>query len=394
MTYIPGRIRFFYSKELCHLRSTIYKCNILNVMKKIILTILIFIKTCSVFAQDLIPFRKGDSWGFSNSFGHLVINPIYDSVSIFEVHKPEMVLAAYVYRDKKVGLIDVNNKFIIPIFYDSIIHLTRLFHGTYKTLIVKKNGKFGLIDYNNNKVTLMIYDKLYVQDHILMDDEVVIIGRIKNAYYNINLDGKRDKVKSVAIDPQDMEITQEENSTEQYILSLTEQKHETIVKEQKRLQSQNKDIFDSLSLEMRGYPPFLYYLIYYKHKVGFVEQKELLGNGRVQKVLIQPIYDTILDTYGDSPPHFLVKRDGLITVLDTAGNELMPLKYENYKEVGYGYVITEKNKRFGFYNYHMAIDIEPIYEEIRMISSNKLLLVRLHGRCGFVNSKGFKYFSD
>jgi len=63
-------------------------------------------------AQELIPYRKGDKWGFCTPDKKIVITPKYDDAGGF------IEGLAKVYLDGKCGFIDKTGKEIIPPKYD------------------------------------------------------------------------------------------------------------------------------------------------------------------------------------------------------------------------------------------------------------------------------------
>lgn len=163
-------------------------------MNKCYYFILLFCSlTINVFAQDLIPFRVNDKWGFSNSKGELVIEATYDSVGIFN---PNRLLRKNVSIVKKNGVFNIINEQNVPLFdyglnlkYIDLIesHIivkradnkfvaydifkqqldSRAFDSyddhTGYTLSIEINDKIGLIDYKLKTIIPTEYDYMYYQ---------------------------------------------------------------------------------------------------------------------------------------------------------------------------------------------------------------------------------------
>lgn len=95
----------------------------------------------------LIPFRKGDSWGYCDASGAMKIAAKYDAAMPFRHGR------AVVFRGGKAGLIDHNGKLILPTEYDNIIrdHLLRLGRG----------GRFALADPAGKLLTGFDYGQIF-----------------------------------------------------------------------------------------------------------------------------------------------------------------------------------------------------------------------------------------
>src|SRR5450756_110486 len=82
----------------------------------------------------LIPYRKGDKWGFCNRDRKMVIPTVYDSVYLFSEG------LAPVHLNSKWGYIDTKGNMVIPAVYDSVDPFS---DGLAP---VHLNGKWGYID--------------------------------------------------------------------------------------------------------------------------------------------------------------------------------------------------------------------------------------------------------
>ena len=94
-------------------------------MNKILFQLFLLV-TVFGFSQSsqLIPFVSSSKWGFSDKSGKVMIQPVYDSVGFFNTSSVGLkdLTFAYVYQNKKIGVIDLKNKilyftFIIQVKY-------------------------------------------------------------------------------------------------------------------------------------------------------------------------------------------------------------------------------------------------------------------------------------
>ena len=81
-------------------------------MKRFLFSLLFL--TSGVYAQDLIPYRKGDKWGFATEDKKIVVKPKYDDVWFFKGNLAMVMLKG------KYGFVDKSGKEVIPPKYDKI----------------------------------------------------------------------------------------------------------------------------------------------------------------------------------------------------------------------------------------------------------------------------------
>ena len=97
----------------------------------------------------LIPYRKGDKWGFCDRNKKLIIPAVYDYTEGFS----EGLAAVKV--NGKYGFIDTKGTMIIPAVYDWAYDFSE------GLVAVKVNGKCGFIDTKGNMVIPAVYDDAY-----------------------------------------------------------------------------------------------------------------------------------------------------------------------------------------------------------------------------------------
>ncbi|MET3128332.1 hypothetical protein ABID42_003451 [Arcicella rosea] len=81
-------------------------------MKKHTVIIILLLSNFNLFAQKLIPYRKGNLWGYSDVNKTIIIKPEFDMATYLIDNQAGMVV-----KDKKVGLISAKGEIVIPIQY-------------------------------------------------------------------------------------------------------------------------------------------------------------------------------------------------------------------------------------------------------------------------------------
>ena len=93
--------------------------------------------TSSSFSQEfLLPYRSGDLWGYSDSFGNIVIEPKYDSVS--PTHDNQRW---DVYQNGRVGVINSKGEELLKPIYSGLERDPK--HSEYHDYYVKLDSLFG-----------------------------------------------------------------------------------------------------------------------------------------------------------------------------------------------------------------------------------------------------------
>jgi hypothetical protein len=130
-------------------------------MQKYIVLILFFWLEFSLMSQRLIPYRKGDLWGYADSNGIIVIQPKYDYADM------DKCGTLCVKINGLFGLIDRSGKIIIPISYPSVSYRCP---PQYSSLIFAENNnrvsifneegelirKVDRIDYNQKSKNVLV----------------------------------------------------------------------------------------------------------------------------------------------------------------------------------------------------------------------------------------------
>ena len=130
-------------------------------MKRYIVVIFLCISS-SLFAQqiELIPYRSQNLWGYATSNRQIAITPEYDSVTFFNTYGDSKNVFAYVFKQNKVGLIDITGKLVIPLYAKNIEILSISGIGYCNRILVNVVNKYGIVDFKNQIVIPFQYDTI------------------------------------------------------------------------------------------------------------------------------------------------------------------------------------------------------------------------------------------
>ena len=235
-----------------------------------------------------------------------IIPMIYNHIYLEKSTKDKLLFK--VTLNKKEGLMDENNKFILPLEYDDI--------DIYDSLIiVQKNEKYGLFNINKNR---FIYECVY--------DNIALTANADTDYVFIK-------------------ITQNDKTT---LLNL----NLDVLLNNKYLSVSyfNDTIFKVTTGE---------YVFSSDYAVG-------LYNIKTKKEILKPLYSSIysLSDINGNPSCLLVSKningEELYGVLDNNLNEVISCKYQNISEIDYyGYYKVERDGYYGIYKIGDAALIIP-----------------------------------
>lgn len=161
-------------------------------MNNIFKTIFLFIISVNCFSQELKVFEIDSLFGYKND-AEIIIKPQYQYANEFVDNK------AIVYKNNKAGVINTNNKLIIPFEYDKIYFFND------SLIYVKNRTKYsheyncGVLSKNNSEILPLNFSKIYLKDEKLFvekrKDSLISKTRftdtrsIKKTYGIYNLNG-------------------------------------------------------------------------------------------------------------------------------------------------------------------------------------------------------------
>jgi len=299
-----------------------------------------------ITAKNLIPFRKGDKFGFSDENKKLIIEPKYDLACFFNEGLAAVVV------NKKIGFIDKEGNEVIPPKYE---------RGDVRTLffieglaLVKINGKYGFIDKSDKEVTRRRYDdaqpfkegfaKVYLDgnygfidktgteitrlkyDYVEPFSEGMAIVKFRNKYGFIDRTGKEviplkyesaggfsDGLSSVSFGFMGQQHAYIDRSDNEVI----------------RLKS-GITAYDFSEGLARAYDNKT-------RKWGFIDKT---GN-----IIIQPQYDEALSFFDGLAR---VKREGKYGFINKEGKEVILLMYDDARNFSRGLAAVKRDDKWGF----------------------------------------------
>lgn len=316
----------------------------------LILSVIVLSEVTNLWAQsdtssslpDLIPYRKGEKWGFCDKDKNIIIKPSYNQVNFFDNN-----LAVVKSINGKFGCIQKDDKEFIPFKYDIIDYFKE------GRAIVKINSKWGFIDSLGNEIIPLSYD--YVNRFY---DGLAVV-KMNDKYGFVDIDGKE-------------VITLRFDVANRFLNGLAR------VKLNGKWGIINKDgkevilvKYDSLGIYKEGLAPFKL-----KSKWGFID-----ANG---KEIIPAKYE---DVNGFSEGYASIRINGKWGYINKEGKEVIQIKYDGAGTFHEGLAQVKLKGRGGYIDNTGKEIISLKYENVNNFSDG-LAAVVLYGKVGFINKEG------
>ncbi len=272
---------------------------------------------------ELIPYRKGDKWGYADKNKKIVIPVKYDYAGVFRNGR------AMVRLNKMEGYLDKKGNEIIGIKYTLAMEFDPVGLAS-----VQFNGKYGYIDTNGNAVTLFKYDNCY--------------SFFRNNWAQVRIDKMQGLVSKDG-----KEIMSDSNFTvgmdvyEGMIITCSNGKCGFIDTSFKVIVPMKYDRCEHFSDGLAG--------VYAYGKWGFIDKS---GNE-----VIAPKYDDIKRNFYKGIA--AVELDGKIGFIDSIGNEITPFKYDYVDNSGFreGFSWVSKDYKNGAINREGKEVVPLMYDE-------------------------------
>ncbi len=365
-------------------------------MKKLLLLLIIrqcllFISEC--FAQEIIPYRSGEKWGYAKDNGQLIVpaeleeaNPINNGTASFIKNGKEGIINAkgkiiieanefarleknerlniYIVQNelRQTGIIDIEGKNLVPVGkYEYIRSFNK-----FGLAEIKDGDEEGVIDHSGNEIiSLGEYDDFKITDEYILvkkkdnyglldknGAEIIpikygYISVLDDSYFKLTKDGKNGIfLNGETIIPLKYDKL---NYAKEDLFSFELEDNEGY------LNNKGKVIIDKLS----NTPYF---------KDGFAKVKKDGKNGVInsQGKVIIPFgkYDAIKDVKAEV---FEVKKDGKVGIVDINGKEVIPPnKYQKIGDFTGGFAIVY-NDKFGMVDTEGKEIVPCKYEAIEKI---------------------------
>ena len=347
---------------------------------KQIMVLCILILSLNSIAQtidySLIPYRKGDKWGYADAQRNILINPKYNDAQWFSEGLAAVKIGS------KWGYINKQGKLIIPAKFT----VAKSFRKGY----VPNGGKAGgdSVLFAGASVTADGYERCIttkgailtkcpaINENSVAENRVPVESVTQQKNYSLpNNNGLFDKV----IDDYKMAGSDETFYIAQKggLYGVFNSKFETIVP------------FEYSNIKRINSGGNLYLQIKKSEQNGIIK-----GDGSAD---IAPEYSglTIVKS-ADNMDYVIVKKDGKTYVKDINNKDVVTSGYSDitYDNNG-GFVITDNNNMRGFYFSDNKI-INPKYSDVRMLNrgSNYLQIKTSSGKVGYINAAGDEYFVE
>ena len=319
--------------------------------------------------------NNSDDWGFIDTTGKVVIPIKYDWVGAFHNGRA-------VFEDNgKYGLLDKTGKITVSATYDSI--WTNIDKINWN---VSKDGKVGVID-KDGKFIIPMGNKYLQSEGLFSMDSKDENGESKRGFVDIN-----DNWIIPAI----------YNNAELFHDGLAwvfEYNAEKDTRTEKFIDKTGKVIINITDL---GYS---YCANYFSDGLCLVQEKASKKFGFIDKtgkLVIPAIYDILEDSIYtfDAPDSFhdgraIVKKDGKYGIINTKGDIIAPIVYDNIwyfndndnNRIYNGFVVVLKNGKCGILDYNTGIEIvPPVYDSVDYngFSEDGLVVVRNGDKYGII----------
>jgi len=315
----------------------------------------------------LIPYRKGDKWGFCDRDKRIVIECVYDEVKVFSDG-----LAA-VNHDKAWGFVNVQGKLVIEMNFS---HVYSFSEGL--ALVTKLDEfSYGFIDTRGLEKVPFIYSRGESFRQGLA--KVVRLRRYKSVHgeYQDYRCGYVDKKGNEVVDcqyenihPFINEVAIIENN-DRYYEEIT---YGLIGKNGEKLTNGFK--YENLGSFREGFAK-----VYRKGYNGFIDKNGIeLGASF-----------SFVNDFSEGFAYVSKYNEGISSLggfINTKGEDSIPFKYENQNtEFSEGLAAVQLNGKWGFIDKKGNTVVDFIYDSAQKFREG-YSFVELSEKCGFINKKG------
>lgn len=373
-----------------------------------LLTLLISACFLSLQAQpNLIPYRKGNKWGYCDKNKQIIINPQYQSAGFFVLINGRKL--AKVKKQGKYGFIDDKGSLFEQCNYDDIHHLT------HNLFTIKKENNWYLKP-ENKAIRPTKYDSIFVYGAYLK-----VLRKQKSGLLNVKgktvIPLKYDKISSTL-------------TSNIYKLSADGKKGLFDLKKEKLiLPLQYEDIVvydndDSFVVHQDNrvgvvdpnnkwiIPPFYnriykdfgskYYIVRNGLKTGCIDNK-----GRT---IFKTQYGRI--TYDAKSHQFAVWKGNQEAIFNEKGKMIQPFKFKELPEVVevpdeeevieievdlnvFLYKAFQIKNKWGFKDEESGkVIIQCKYDAVKQYNQYNLAMVKINGKWGYIDRNGKEYFEE
>jgi hypothetical protein len=348
-------------------------------MKKLMMLPIILLSLNSIaqtIDYSLVPYRKGDKWGYADAQRNIVITPKYNDAEWFSEGLAAVKIGS------KWGYVNKQGKLIIPAKFT----VAKSFRKGYMPR-PNKNGGDSIL-FAGASTTLNGYERCITTKGVILtkcpaiSENSVIENRIpvqtktiQKTYSIANNNGLFDKIVD------DYKIA---GSDETYYVAqkngmygVFNSKFETIIP------------FEYTSVKQLTSNNNIYLQVQKNGRYGIMN-----ANGMAD---INTDYSNITIVNGaNNIDYVILKKDGKTYVKDMMNNDIISLGFSDivYDNNG-GFVVTDNNNMRGFYFSDKRM-INPKYSDVKILNrgSNYLQIKTSNGKVGYINAAGDEYFVE
>ena len=389
-------------------------------MKKLI-SILFFFSTTFVFSQAkyLVPFRSGNSWGYSDTNLKIIVAPKYDYAEIYSYGFGMIV------KGKLLGYLNANGIEIVPPIYEHIsdfwkdyivgtigenaniinlhtgkvvlanINRNIFYNGNDIYIVTNKKGKKGVFNASKGSWLLSLeYDDITTDSFTTHFNYYTAKRKSELIHFSLSDKGRFSKLstsslKSVAIkEVKELPLIADEEKLDKIVEvtfvsnklwfagSFTENGksgyYTKIIIDDVEIVDSVPAMFDNIAL-VPGNDSLL--IVKRNGKEGVITLKN--------KEMVPAIYDTIAVVPGNDSL-LIVKRNGREGVITIKNKEVIPQKYDEVKAVdssySHGIYIVKMNGKYGLAqddtlllacNYDAITQVHETLDYFNLMQNNK-----------------------
>ncbi len=340
----------------------------------------------SLIKMVLLPYEKSGKYGFINSEGTLVIDPVYDFVEPFAEGM------AVVGKDGKSGYVTKTGDEVIPPFYQEAEN----FHNNLA--VVGDQNKFGVIDRNGQMIIPLKYTELSdFSEGLAAATENDLFGYIDRdgmQIINPQFDIAGDFADGFAICQKDENfglIDQAGNELLPFI-------YQDITPPANRLLVVKKDdSYGVVSLDSGIVIPFEFSMIkktsinlfacVKNGKLGFIN-----ASGEIQ-IPFYYLPGSKSELYEFTDGFVVVNFNGKYGVIDSIGRKIIPFRFDEITEISSGKAAVRKGSKWAFIDLHDRI-IPVKFNYNKAFAFHKgFAIVEIKSKWGVIDEKGMLVIS-
>lgn len=367
-------------------------------MKRIVFCLLIALCCLHISSQStsLLPIVKNGKWGAVNDRGVVVIHPKFNKIECFFRNE------AVAFAESKRGVINQNGEWVVNPIYDKVVIIDNKGSNVYKVWL---NGKCGIVNKNKVVIISIKYKEILLQDDFYffklnqnwqigkVENERILtltsfdkvlktnhffIGITDESYSLVTQNGVVVETDCVYFIENNQAIMAIDSSFSPQIYLKN---GESVLTERYQFESKIQDYLSfnaNLFKKQIVTSKFQNYDEIMLKSVGFSGIFSLSNC----KWVVKGDYDEIFRL---NNVFFLAYKNGLIGVIDSAGNLKTKIEADNVFRLS-NYIVWEKNEEFGLYVENFKEVLAPKMNNI-ILQSNNLIYYLYQGKYGIVDSK-------